>query len=247
MKNNLIQQVEEFVKDTFSKAAQNNNLTIAHDYKHVDRVRNWALRIAEREKYEDLEIVEIAALLHDIGLHYVQKKGNRDKHGEIGAEIAAKYLGENSNLTEKQINNIAAAIKYHGASPSVINNVLKNNEGGETLIKIIRDADIIDALGAIGLMRAFTSKATLPEYDPLNIKGTTWGLSTKEFDKRFGEGSGIGKYIIDQINFQISYYDNLLTESGKRLAEPSGKFMQEFIIRLENEIDFNKKTGNNTD
>lgn len=239
-KNKLIHQIEEYVKDTFVKAEQNNDLTIAHDYKHVDRVRNWALRIAKKEEYQDLEIIEIAALLHDIGLHYLQKKDNRGKHGEVGAEIAIKYLTENSNLSEKQINNITTAIKYHSASLSKVNTILKNCGDDSVLIRIIRDADTIDAIGAIGLMRAFTSKAALPEYDPLNIKGVTWGLSSKEFDKRFEEGLGIGKYIVDQINFQISYYDNLLTESGRQFAQPLVQFTKEFLIQLESEINNNR-------
>ena len=244
MKNELIYQVEEYVQDTFAKGERNNNLLIGHDYKHVSRVRNWALQIAHGEGYTDILSVELAALLHDIALPYFQKQKKRSEHGGIGAEIAIKYLSEKSNLSEKQINSITTAIKYHGASPSTVRAVLENDDNGGMLLKIVRDADMIDAVGAIGLMRAFTSKASLPEYDPLNIKGETWGLSSKQFDERFAKKLGIGNYLLDQINFQISYYDNLHTKTARNLATPLVDFMKLFVFQLEHEIVF--QDTNNT-
>ena len=159
-------------------------------------------------------------------------------------QIAIKYLREKSNLSEKQINSITTAIKYHGASPSTVRAVLENDDNGGMLLKIVRDADMIDAVGAIGLMRAFTSKASLPEYDPLNIKGETWGLSSKQFDERFAKKLGIGNYLLDQINFQISYYDNLHTKTARNLATPLVDFMKLFVFQLEHEIVF--QDTNNT-
>ena len=44
------------------------------------------------------------------------------------------------------------------------------------------------------------------------------------------------KTIIDQINLQIHYYDNLTTGTAKRLAEPLVKYMKDFILQLESEI-----------
>ena len=67
MRKNEIQQVEDHARRMM--AAE-----VAHDFKHADRVRNWALHIAKREGYEDLETVEIAALLHDIGLSRAEKR-----------------------------------------------------------------------------------------------------------------------------------------------------------------------------
>ena len=61
MPRNRIQQIEIYVKGLKIKEA-------SHGFKHVKRVRNWALLIAKKEGYKDLEMVEAAALLHDIGL-----------------------------------------------------------------------------------------------------------------------------------------------------------------------------------
>jgi len=209
---------------------------VAHDFKHVDRVRRWALRIAEEEGFEDLEIVEVAALLHDIGLPSVDEESERNKHGQVGAEIAARFLKEKSVFTEEQIEHIALAIRHHCSQPALVAELLKTIGEKGRLIAIIRDADTMDAIGAVGLMRAFTSKAAKPEYDPENLKGDTWGLSGREFDERFAKGLGIGDTIIDQVNFQISYYDNLNTKAAKRLAKPLVEFMKKYIIQLKREI-----------
>ena len=224
-----IKQVEDYVKATMTGA-------VAHDFKHADRVRHWALRIAEEEGYEDLEIVEVAALLHDIGLPSVDEERERDKHGQVGAEIAGRFLKEKFPLTKEQIEQITSAIRHHCSPPSLVTDLLNDMGEKGRLIGIIRDADMMDVIGAVGLMRAFTSKAVKPEYDPGNIKGDTWGLSSREFDERFAEGLGIGEAIIDQINFQMSCYDNLTTEAAKRLAWPLVEFMKEYIAQLEHEI-----------
>ncbi|MDD5043839.1 MAG: HD domain-containing protein [Patescibacteria group bacterium] len=196
---------------------------VAHDVKHVHRVRNWALQIAREEHYNNLEIVEAAALLHDVGLLNCHK---RSLHGEAGAEMANKFLKENNLFFEDEIGLICEAIKYHNS----------NREGEGDLLFILRDADMMDMFGAVGIMRALTSKATRPEYNTENIKGETWGLEAKDFDKRFDNGEGIGDYIVDQINFQISCFDNLKTKTARRLARPMIEFMKNFLTALEKEI-----------
>lgn len=196
---------------------------VAHDFKHVDRVRKWAFKIAKKEGFKDLEIVEISALFHDIGLSQAEK---RSMHGEVGAEMAAKFLIDNNILTQEKVDEVCNAIRHHN----------KNREGEGKLLEILRDADIMDLFGAVGIMRAFTSKSLNPEYNPANIKSETWQMSASDFDKRFDSGVGIGNFIIDQINFQISGYDNLSTVSARKFAKPLVEFMNDFIKRLDLEI-----------
>lgn len=136
-------------------------LGIAHDWKHVDRVRGWALRIAMGERIQDLEPVEAAALLHDIGLTRVQVE-DRGQHGQVGAEMASLFLRDGQLFPEEEIDLIVDAIRWHNAA-----------RGGGRLGEILRDADKLDALGAVGLMRAFTSKHAEPEYAPPDVKGDT--------------------------------------------------------------------------
>ncbi len=200
---------------------------IAHDYKHVDRVRHWALKIAEREHYPHFEHVEAAALLHDIGL----SSGDRKHHGEIGAEWAAQFLQEHQLFPTEEISEITSAIRYH--------NTL---ESGGQLVLILRDADALDLLGAVGLMRGFTSKWDKPDYPPDHIKGTTWGMNADAFTDRFQSGVGIGNFVVDQINFQISCYDNLKTTSAKAFGRPLVAFMRTFMDEFEKQINGSNDT-----
>ncbi len=108
--------------------------------------------------------------------------------------------------------------------------------GGGALGAILRDADILDLLGAVGILRACISKYAMPEYDPRNVKGDTWGLGAEGFTQRFAEGLGIGPHIVDQINFQLSCADNLQTATARRMARPLAAFMRAYLVQLEAEV-----------
>jgi uncharacterized protein len=211
-------------------------LTIAHDFKHVDRVRNRALLIASSEGVADLEKVELTALFHDIGLPFIDENGDRRKHGEVGAEMAATFLKKESPYGSEQIAAIADPIKYHSFPPPVVAEHLKFLGERGKLLEILRDADNLDALGATGLMRAFTSKYFLPDYDPDDIRGPAWGLSTEELTDEIKDESYSVRYIIDQVNQQIRYYDSLHTGTARQIAGPLVRFMKVFVLQLEVEI-----------
>jgi len=242
--NELIQKTEAYVKQAFD--GKEGHLIIAHDFKHVDRVRKWALRIAKEESFNDLQIIEVAVLLHDIGLPYIDKDSERGKHGEAGAEIAGKFLRENSTLTKEQIDQITDAIKYHSLHPRSVNEHLHTIGAQGKLLEIIRDGDNLDALGAMGILRASTSKYYLPDYNPSNIKGDAWGLTLVEFRERFRrdiqQGLAPVNNIIDQINQQIRHYDSLHTKTAKGFGAPLVEYMKSFVLQLEQEISFTPNT-----
>ncbi len=216
MPGSRIRQVEEYARRTMTGA-------VAHDFKHVDRVRRWARLLAAGESFQDPELLEAAALLHDIGLS-ATTDGTR--HAEVGAAAAADFLHGTGSFAEAEIRAITEAVRYHSSIA----------DRNDRLLDILRDADSLDALGAVGLMRAFTSKAGKPDYDPANVKSDTWGLSGRGFDARFDDGKGIGNTILDQVNYQISYYDNLRTETARRLAAPLVAYTKRFVLQLEREI-----------
>ncbi len=214
MSGNRIQQIEDYVRQTTS--GQN-----PHDFLHIDRVRKWALQIAKSEGFDRLELVHAAALLHDLG----RARGEEKRHAQIGAEMAARFLTENNLFTPSETQEIANAVRHH-------NSLDRNGR----LAEILMDADILDLLGAVGIMRAFTSKHAKPEYDPDDVKGETWGLPNHAFNTRFASGIGIGQYIVDQINFQTSCYDNLHTPTARRIARPMVEFMRTYLVQLQSEI-----------
>ncbi|MGB0387743.1 MAG: HD domain-containing protein [Ardenticatenaceae bacterium] len=221
MEENRIQRIEGYVQSRMGKPLV-PDLMVAHDFKHVDRVRGWALRIARGEGYGALEVVEAAALLHDVGLPYVEQ---RSQHAAVGAEIAARFLLEENLFGGAEIEEIAEAIRLHSSLAD-----------GSELLYILRDADMLDLFGAVGIMRALTSKYMKPEYDPDHVKGDSWGMDASDFTQRFVEGIGIGRYIVDQINFQISCFDNLRTETAKQIARPLIDFMKTYMVQLDFEV-----------
>jgi uncharacterized protein len=233
MAKDLVSLTEDYVKGTM--ADKKGTLTIAHDFKHVDRVRKWAMVIAGEEGYNNPEIIELTALLHDIGLPFMDEQGDRNKHGEVGAGIAAKFLSQNSGFANDQIQQIADAIKYHCLHPRIVAEHLRSLGRSGKLLEILRDADNLDGMGAFGLMRAFTSKYFLPDYDPNDIKGRAWELDSNEYMAKFSEPNSV-RYITDQINQQIRYYDSLHTQSARRIAAPLVQFMKDFLLQLEREI-----------
>jgi putative nucleotidyltransferase with HDIG domain len=217
-----MQVIEDHVVRTMA-TVESPDLRIAHGFPHVDRVRRWALHIAAEEGYPDLAVVEAAALLHDIGLAFVSE---RREHGQVGAEMAARYLREHALFSPAEVEAIAEAIRCHNAPPG----------GGGLLGTILREADTLDTLGAVGIMRAFTSKYALLPYDPQQVKGETWGWTIGSFEERFAAGRGIGPAIVDQINFQISLHENLQTASARRAAMPLVAYMRAFLDQLAREV-----------
>jgi putative nucleotidyltransferase with HDIG domain len=183
----LIARIEEYVQEAF-RSVEGAWYLIAHDFKHVSRVRNWAVCLAEKEGFSDLQIVETTALLHDIGLAYrgaeVEssegtsiKTAKLPEHASVGAKMADKYLRENTDYNNEQIQSITMAIGYHSSPPSLVDEFVKTIPvNSAKLINFLRDADTLDAIGAVGLMRALTSKYFLPEYDPDEIKVKHGGL-----------------------------------------------------------------------
>lgn len=227
MTDSTIREIERFVVQSMRTMVA-PDLRIAHDFKHVDRVRGWALQIAKQEGFEDLALVEATALLHDIGLAHVK---DRSQHAQVGADIAAQFLCANQLFDKQRVDAICYAIRCHSGP-----------EGGGALGELLSDADVLDALGAVGIMRAFTSTYAKPEYASLNVKGDTWEMSMQEFETRFAEGRGVGEHIVDQVNFQISFFGELRTRAAQEMGRPLVEFMKAYVVQLEDEIDASSRS-----
>ena len=90
----VINQIEDEAR-TFFKGASG-----CHDWTHVERVRKMAISIGKKEK-ANLQILEIAALLHDIGRKEEMKSKGLFCHAEAGAGIARKIL-KNYNISKNE-------------------------------------------------------------------------------------------------------------------------------------------------
>lgn len=197
-----------------------------HDVEHVLRVRDWAMRIGGEEDFEEMGLLEAAALLHDVGLGEVE---DRRAHGRAGASVARDFLTAEGLFDAAGIEAVCHAVEWH----------CSNRGGDGPILDILRDADMQDMFGAVGVLRgiAFASHKRL--LDPAQPKGGTWGMGAKEFNVRFDSGIGHGETIMDVLNFHISCYDNLATEAGRRLARPKVQYIRDFILAVEEEVSGN--------
>lgn len=121
--------------------AQFENKEGSHDWWHIYRVWQMAKAIAKKEKANSF-IVEIAALLHDIADWKLTNE-------QEGLQKAIDFMKE-ENISETEIEAILHIIKNVSYKGSSEKDSALNLEG-----EIVRDADRLDAIGAIGIARTF--------------------------------------------------------------------------------------------
>ncbi len=207
----LSETVRDHAEKTFSSAKG------SHDWEHTLRVYNLALHIGEKEG-ADLEILKLAAILHDIGREHQDQSGGKIDHAEKGAELAEELL-KSYGLEEEKIRKVTHCIETHRFRGS------KAPISKEA--KILFDADKLDSIGAVGIGRAFLFSgeigAKLHDKD-VDIENTS---SYSRDDTAYRE------YLIKLRKVK----DRLLTEEGRRIAEERHKFMAVFFDRLNKEVD----------
>jgi uncharacterized protein len=128
-----IEQTEIYIKELFKNEGS------GHDWWHIHRVRNLALKIAETEG-GNCFLIEMAALLHDVD-DWKVNNGNESK-----SEAWLKNIKVSEEEAETIIN-IINQISFKGAG---VTTDATSNEA-----KIVQDADRLDAIGAIGIARTF--------------------------------------------------------------------------------------------
>ena len=133
--------LELLKKDTERLTIKND---AAHDFEHIMRVYKNAKKICKNEKVTP-KLVLCAALLHDIVS--LPKSDKRSKTSSKKSSILAEKILKKHNFSKNEIQIICGAILDHSFSK---NKTPKTIEG-----KILQDADRLDAIGAIGIARAF--------------------------------------------------------------------------------------------
>lgn len=202
------QQMMDYVREYFEKTDPNATelkkvFPFRNRFEHSLRVYEWAKRINEVEK-GDVDIVEIAALFHDIGKGV---KSDRP-HAETGAEICGEYLTARGFHREKT-KRIMMAIGLH-SSKELPENALAIEE------KIIIDADLLDELGAMCVlwdaMDAGITKNS--SYDQLYEQILERQEERKKGIKNMKTGEGRRLYQ-ERLDFLGSFLQNLLYELGR--------------------------------
>ncbi len=215
-KEEIIQKTEDFVKENLEKDST------GHDWWHIHRVRNLAKRIA-REEGADIFIVELAALLHDIG-DYKFFLGDE----EAGEKKVREWLFslEISPSLVDRIVEITSQVSFMHTLPEKGKKKDRKDSPPFAISKELRavtDADRLDAMGAIGIARTFTYGGFFnrPIYDPA-IK------PHKNITKE--------EYKTTQAPSLNHFYDKLLklkdmmyTPLGRKMAKRRHRFLKLFL------------------
>ena len=202
---NIIDRTVEFVK---SKLSQTEG---GHDWWHIYRVWKTANTIAENEDC-DIFVVNLAALLHDIA-----DSKFHDGNEDIGPRIAEDYL-RSLNVELKTINSIVHIIR-NMSFKNTFDNV--TNESIE--MNIVRDADRLDAIGAIGIARTFNyggfkgSEIFNPDIPPVEYK-------TKEEYKN-SKSTTINHFYEKLLKLK----DLMKTDTGKMMANQRHSYMLQYL------------------
>lgn len=188
-----------------------------HDWTHVERVANLALKIGRKEK-ADLDILEIAALLHDIGRKEEMKSKGKFCHAEKGAELARIILKKHK-LDKTDIEDILHCIITHR---------YRNSHEPKTIeAKVLFDADKLDSIGAIGIGRIFLFAGNAGSNNLYT--GNEKRLSKQKKDHSYTkEDSAILEYEIKLKKIK----DKMLTATGKKVAQARHDFMEEYFDRF---------------
>ena len=133
---NLLLHIRKEVKIIFEGEGS------GHDWWHIYRVTETAKSIAIKEN-SDLFIIELSALLHDLGDHKLFKEENAQE--VLISNMLNKYSCSPKLI--EQILEIVKSVSYEGANVTTSPISLEG--------KIVQDADRLDAIGAIGIARAF--------------------------------------------------------------------------------------------
>jgi uncharacterized protein len=186
----------------------------AHDFDHVLRVVHLADRIAAAEG-ADRDVVHAAALLHDIGLNE-----GRAGHETSAARRATEILREHG-YDESFCTAVAHAIESHrfrsGPTPQTLE------------AKVLFDADKLDAIGAIGVARAFAFGAHRGQ--------KLWGVVPPDYVDQ-PEGADPGQHTaVHEFHVKLSKIkDRMFTPTGKQIAAERHVFMVRFYEQLDQEM-----------
>jgi len=204
----LVEKTIAFIKETLVDAEG------GHDWFHTQRVFRNTLLIAKDEDV-DVLVVSLAALLHDVADAKFHKGDER-----IGPKTARKFL-KSLGVPKQTVRHVVRIVKHVSFKNSLSRS--KKKRFSSTELKVVQDADRLDAMGAIGIARAFNFGGfrNRPLYNP-DIPPRP-GMSKKEYKR--SEGPTINHFYEKLLLLK----DGMQTKTGKRLANERHQFMLDYL------------------
>lgn len=190
MDNLIIEAAKQYIQELFKGNSD------GHDVNHSLRVYQNALKIAESYPECNVMIIALASLMHDVDDH---KLFDTDNNMNARRFLKSQNIGdEDIDLICEIVNGVSFS-RNRGTAPESI-------EG-----RIVQDADRLDALGAIGIARAFAY-------------GGRTGQSVESALQHFSDKLLLLK---DEIN----------TEEAREMADIRHAYMEEFLVEFQKEAE----------
>lgn len=214
-RNSKIEMTEKFVRENLT------GYDSGHDWWHIVRVRHMALYINEQEFLADPFLVDITALLHDTADSKFAEGNMQHGYSRI-----AEFM-DNCELSEikNQVLNVVKNISFSNKNNSKLVN--------EPLFWVIQDADRLDALGAIGIARAFN-------YGGFRNNKIYNPVTTDSKDPAKCRENGNASTIRHFYEKLLLLKDMMNTNTGRKLAVERHEFLEIFLDQFYKEWDFCK-------
>lgn len=211
MDDSVFERAQDFVKEVFSEDFS------GHDVYHTMRVHNIACTICSKEG-GDMDTVRLAALLHDVD--------DRKLFGDNGYANAHRFMDSEGidGKTQDMICDIISQISFKGRD-SVVPDSLEG--------RIVQDADRLDAIGAIGIGRAFAYGGSRGR--AMHIPGESYCKDMDEQQYFANEGTTINHFYEKLLLLK----DMMNTDTARSIAETRHEYMLAFLSEFLEEWDGN--------
>lgn len=204
MNHPAITKAHDFARGHFAEDGS------GHDWWHVHRVWKSSIYLAEQEK-ADRTVVEIAALLHDVADWKLSDGGE-----EAGLnQIRDLLQGEIESHELSHVLEIIGSLSFKGAGVATPMTTLEG--------KIVQDADRLDAIGAIGIARAFAYGGNRDRLIHHPDKPPVLHDSFEAYKKN--KGASINHFYEKLLLLK----ERMNTETGKKMAEDRHQFMESYL------------------
>jgi uncharacterized protein len=189
----------------------------SHDWDHTERVRRLCLRIGSKER-ADLGVLELAALLHDIGRGREDRSGGRTCHARAGAGLARRLL-ERHGVNGSTTRDVVRCIRTHRFRKRSVPRTLE--------AKVLFDADKLDSIGAVGIGRAFLFAGEI------GARLHDAGIDVRKTKPYTRDDTAYREFLVKLSRIR----GRMHTREGKRIAAARHRFMVGFFDRLNRETE----------
>jgi len=211
VRENVIGHIRKAARKMFAAASG------SHDWEHTLRVYDLCRRIGTVEQ-ADMEVLLAAAYLHDIGRCFQDRSNGAICHAEKGFQLAEPIVRD-LPLRDDQKTNILHCVRSHR---------FRGNHAPATLeARVLFDADKLDAIGAVGVARAFLFAGEVGArlHNP--------GVRPEDTQPYSENDTGYREFRLKLRRIK----DRILTGEGKRMAEDRHRFMEQFFQRFVEEYE----------